>query len=141
MASKVFAFEETLDFYNREILNKRIQHFPTMTKASEDCIEISEKNYSTISNYITVLKNEFGKRFQDLKRIKKCLLLIENPWHLETTSISQLASILNCNYVDLLDEFIDFKNDANLEVLFKERREKEEYVQFWSIVPPIFKTV
>lgn len=85
--------------------------------------------------YITALINEFQKRFQDLRKIRKCLLLVENPWHLETTTIGELASLLNCNYSQLFDEFIDFKNDTNLEVPFKEKKENKEYVEFWNIVP------
>lgn len=92
-------------------------------------------------DYITALLNEFQKRFQDLRKIRKCLLLVENPWHLETTTIGELASVLNCNYSQLFDEFIDFKNDTNLEVLFKEKRENKEYVEFWSIVPQKYKMV
>jgi hypothetical protein len=33
-------------------------------------------------------------------------------------------SALGCDYAKLLDEFIDFKNDTNLEVIFKEKRGK-----------------
>lgn len=58
-----------------------------------------------------------------------------------TTIISELASVLNCNYSELFDEFIDFKNDTNLEVLFKEKTENREYVEFWSIVPQKYKSV
>ena len=140
MANKVFAFEEKLNIYHDEIQNKQLQNFPTMIKTTEDHIDISEENCAIISNYITALLDQFRKRFQDLRKIKKCLLLVENPWHLETTTISELASVLNCHciYSELFDEFIDFKNDTNLEVLFKEKR---EYVEFWSIVPQKYKSV
>lgn len=141
MANKVFAFEEKLSIYYEEIKNKQLQNFPTMTKTTEDDVNISEKNCFIISNYLTALLNEFRKRFQDLRKIKKSLLLIENPWHLETTTISELASVLNCKYSELFDEFIDFKNDTNLEVMFKEKRENREYVEFWSIVPQKYKSV
>jgi hypothetical protein len=56
-------------------------------------------------------------------RIKNCLLLVKNHWHLQTANILQLAA-LGCDYAKLLDEFIDFKNDTNLEVIFKEKRGK-----------------
>lgn len=138
MANKVFAFEEKLSIYYNEIQNKQLHNFPTIIKTREDGINISEENCSIISNFITALLNEFQKRFQDLRKIKNCLLLVENPWHLKTPTISELASVLNCNYSELFDEFIDFKNDTNLEVIFKEKR---EYVEFWSIVPQKYKSV
>lgn len=141
MANKVFAFEEKLSIYYNEIQNKQLHNFPTIIKTREDGINISEENCSIISNFITALLNEFQKRFQDLRKIKNCLLLVENPWHLKTPTISELASVLNCNYSELFDEFIDFKNDTNLEVIFKEKREKREYVEFWSIVPQKYKSV
>ena len=124
MANKVFAFEEKLNIYHDEIQNKQLQNFPTMIKTTEDHIDISEENCAIISNYITALLDQFRKRFQDLRKIKKCLLLVENPWHLETTTISELASVLNCHciYSELFVEFIDFKNDTNLEVLFKGKK-------------------
>ncbi|CAK1596116.1 unnamed protein product [Parnassius mnemosyne] len=53
----------------------------------------------------------------------------KNSWHLETTTIAELASVLDCNYSELFDEFIDFKNDTNVEVLFKE---KEQTGNMWS---------
>ncbi|XP_060803031.1 general transcription factor II-I repeat domain-containing protein 2-like [Amyelois transitella] len=141
MSNKVFAFEEKLSIYHTEIQNKQLHNFPTVIKTTEDGINISEKNCTIISNFITALINELQKRFQDLRKIKKCLLLIENPWHLETTTITELASVLSCNYAELFDEFIDFKNDTNLEVVFKEKRENREYVEFWSIVPQKYKNV
>ena len=73
MANKVFAFEEKLSIYHEEIQNKQLQNFPTMTKTKED-INIWEKNCSIISNYITGLLNQFRKRFQDLRKIKKIWL-------------------------------------------------------------------
>lgn len=141
MANKVFAFEEKLSIYQTEIQNKQLHNFPTVIKTTEDGINMSEENCTIISNFITALINEFQKRFQDLRKIKKCLLLIENPWHLETTTITELASVLSCNYAELFDEFIDFKNDTYLEVVFKEKRENREYVEFWSIVPQKYKNV
>ncbi|CAK1600073.1 unnamed protein product [Parnassius mnemosyne] len=115
MANKVFPFEKKLSISHKEIQNKQLQNFQIMINGTN----ISEENCSIISNYITALLNEIRKRFQDLRKIRKSLLLIENPWHLETTTISGLASVLNWNYSELFDEFIGFKNDTNLEVLFK----------------------
>lgn len=141
MANTVFAFEEKISIFYKELQNKNLQNFSTMLKTTEDLSNISEKNCVIFLDYITALLNEFQKRFQDLRKIRKCLLLVENPWHLETTTIGELASVLNCNYSQLFDEFIDFKNDTNLEVLFKEKRENKEYVEFWSIVPQKYKMV
>nr|CAH7769836.1 unnamed protein product [Callosobruchus chinensis] len=70
-----------------------------MLKTTEDLTNISEKNCVILFDYIPALINEYQKRFQDLRKIRS-LLLAENPWHLETTTIGDLAS-------------------TNLEVLFK----------------------
>lgn len=141
MASKIFAFEEKLNILHEEIRSKQLQNFPTMVIATKDLIDISEENCSTILNYLTALSKEFEKRFHDIRKIKKCLTLVENPWHLETTTISRVASVLNQDQAKFFDEFIDFKNDSNLEALFKEKREKGEYLEFWSIVPEKYAIV
>lgn len=87
---------------------------------------MSPENYATISNYLSSLSNEFQERFKDLRKIKKCLLLLENPWHLEVATTSQLAA-LGFDVAKLSDEPIDFKNDTNLEPIFKENREINKY--------------
>nr|CAH7769841.1 unnamed protein product [Callosobruchus chinensis] len=120
MANTVFSFEEKLRNFYKEIQNEQLQNFLTMLKTTEDLTNIFQKNSVIIMGYISSLINEFQKIFQDLRKIRKCLLLVENPWHLETTTIGELASVLNCNYSHLFDEFIDFKDDTNL-VLFKEK--------------------
>jgi hypothetical protein len=87
MANKVFAFEEKLEIYYKEIQNKVIHNFPTLIKAKQDDI-ISETNNKIILNHLAALSNEFKRKFQDLRVVKNCLLLIENPWYLEVTSIT-----------------------------------------------------
>jgi len=39
------------------------------------------------------------------------------------------------DYSKLFDEFIELKDDTNLEVIFKEKREQKEYIEFWNLVP------
>lgn len=51
-------------------------------------------------------------------------MLIENPWHLETTNITQLAA-LGYDYAKLFNEFIELKNDKNLEVILKKRENEK----------------
>lgn len=140
MANKVFAFEEKLIIYHEEIQNQVSHNFPTVTKAKQDGISISRKNFTIFSNYLAALSKEFEGRFLDLRRIKNCLLLVENPWHIETATITQLAA-LGFDYATLFDEFIEFKNDTNMEVIFKEKREEKEYIEFWKLVPEKYKTV
>jgi hypothetical protein len=81
MANKVFAFEEKLEIYYKEIQNKVLHNFPTLKKAKQDDIIISETNNIIILNHLDALSNEFKKRFQDLRTVKNCFLLIKNPWH------------------------------------------------------------
>lgn len=140
MANKVFAFEEKLSIYYEEIQNQIFHNFPTVTKALQDGIEISPENYKIMLNYLAALSEEFKSRFQDLRYVKNCLMLVENPWHLETATITQLAAF-GYDYVKLFDEFIEFKNDTNLEVIFKEKREGKEYADFWKLVPDKYKTI
>lgn len=45
------------------------------------------------------------------------------------------------DYARFFDEFIDFKNNTNLKVIFKEKREGEEYTEFWKLVPEKYITV
>lgn len=37
------------------------------------------------------------------------------------------------DYTKLLNEFIEFKNDTNMEAIFKEKREGKEYPEFLAI--------
>lgn len=80
------------------------------------------------------LSNEYKRKFYDSSCIKNRLFLIENPWHLEITSKTRLAALILCNHFKLFDEFIELKNDNNLEVIFKEKREQKEYTKFWNLV-------
>ncbi|XP_022127415.2 general transcription factor II-I repeat domain-containing protein 2-like [Pieris rapae] len=140
MASKVFAFEDKLHMYIEEIKNENLHNFPTLIKAQQDGITVSPDNLVYISNYLLSLSNEFLKRFQDLRKIKKCLLLVENPWHLEVATTTELA-LLGFDNVKLSDELIDLKNDTNLEAIFKEKRETHQYEEFWKLVPDNYKTL
>ncbi|KAL4101107.1 hypothetical protein QTP88_021127 [Uroleucon formosanum] len=141
MANKVFAFEEKLEIYYKEIQNQILHNFPTLTKAKQDDIIISQTNNIIILNHLATLSNEFKRRFQDLRGVKNCFLLLENPWHLEVTSITQLAALIVSDYSKVFDEFIELKNDTNLEVIFKEKREQKEYFEFWNLVPGKYKTI
>lgn len=140
MANKVFAFEEKLNIYHEEIENQVLHNFPTVIKAKKDGIHVSEENYKIFLNYLAALAKEFKSRFQDLRSIKNCLLLIENPWHLETATLTHLAA-LGYDFAVLFDEFIEFKNDTNLKAIFEEKREGKEYIHFWELVPEKYKTV
>jgi len=66
MTNKVFAFEEKLKIYYEEIQNQIFHNFPTLTKAKQDDIDISQANYTIISNHLVVLSKKFKRRFQDL---------------------------------------------------------------------------
>jgi hypothetical protein len=125
IANKVFAFEEKLDIYNKKIQNKVLHNFPTLTKAKQDDIIIFETNNIIILNHLDALSNEFKRRFQDLRAVKNCFLLIENHWHLEVTSITQLAVLIVSDYSKVFDEFIELENDTNFEAIFKEKREQK----------------
>lgn len=140
LASKVFAFEDKLKMYIEEINIQKLHNFPTLIQAQQNGIDVSPENYATISNYLVSLSNEFQERFKDLRKIKKCLLLLENPWHLEVATTSQLAA-LGFDVAKLSDELIDFKNDTNLEAIFKENREVNKYEEFWKLVPDNYKTL
>ena len=48
MASKVFAFEEKLEIYYKEIQNQILHNFPTLTKAKQNDIIISQTNSKII---------------------------------------------------------------------------------------------
>ena len=92
--------------YIEEIKNENLHNFPTLIKAQQDEINVSPENLVYISNYLLSLNNEFLKRFQDLCKIKKCLVLIENPWHLEVATTTELA-LLGFDNVKLSDELIN----------------------------------
>jgi len=65
----------------------------------QDVIIISQKNNIIILNHLlATLSNEFKRRFQDSRGVKNCFILVENPWHLEVTSITQLyyISCIDC---------------------------------------------
>jgi len=94
-----------------------------------------------ILNHLAALSNKFKRRFQNLRAVKNCFLLIENPWHLEVTSITQLAALIVSDYSKVFDEFIELKNDTNFEAFFKEMREQKEYIEFWNLVPGKYKTL
>ena len=92
MANKIFAFEEKLNIYHEEIENKVFHNFPTIIKANQEGMHVSDENCTIFLNYLAALAKEFKSGFQDLHCIKNCLLLIENPWHLETATITNVAT-------------------------------------------------
>lgn len=62
--------------------NQILQKFPTMTKAKQDCIDISSESYTMISNLsiFTIC------RFHVLTKIDNMLLFVKNPRHLRTSN-------------------------------------------------------
>jgi len=140
MANKVFALEEKLKIYHEEVQNQIFHNFPTLTKVKQYEINISQTTNTIVLNHLPALSKEFKRRFQDLRNIRNCLLLVRNHWRLETTYITQLAA-LGYDYAKLFDEFIELKNDRNLEVIFKEKREQKKYIEFWNLVLEKYKIV
>ncbi|CAG9839090.1 unnamed protein product [Diabrotica balteata] len=100
--------------YIDEINTKNLQNFPTLLGVKQEGIDVSPENYTTISKYLVSCGNELQERFNDLRKIRKCLLLVENPWRLEIGTTTHLGA-LGFNSDTLSDELIDFKNDTNLE--------------------------
>ncbi|KAF0766903.1 zinc finger BED domain-containing protein 5-like [Aphis craccivora] len=114
--------------YDLQVVNKIIllmaiknNNFSTHPKIIQDDIINSQVENKLILNHLTALFNEFKKKqFIDLREI---------------TSITQLAALIVSDYSKLFDEFIELKDDTNLEVIFKEKREQKEYIEFWNLVP------
>jgi len=48
---------------------------------------------------------------------------------------------LGYDYSKLFNEFIELKNYTNLEVIFNEKREQKEYIEFWNLVPEKYKII
>jgi len=48
---------------------------------------------------------------------------------------------LGYDYAKLFDEFIELKNGTNLEVIFKEKTEQKEYIEFWNLVLEKYKII
>lgn len=108
MVNKVFCFWRKIKIYYENIQNQMFHNFQTLTKTKQDDIDIFQATCIIIWNHLATLSKEFKKRFQDLGSIGNYLLLIRNPWHLETTNITQLAA-LEYEYESLFDEFIKLK--------------------------------
>lgn len=59
MENKGFAFEKKLEIYYKEIQNQILHNFPTLTKAIQDDIIISQTNNIISLNHLAALSNEF----------------------------------------------------------------------------------
>lgn len=57
MANKVFAVEEKLEIYYKEVQNQMLHNFPTLTKGIQDDIIISQTNIIIILNNSAALSN------------------------------------------------------------------------------------
>lgn len=97
-----------------------LHNFPTLKEAKKNGTFIAPENHTIISNYLAALSKKFKNKFHDLRNIRDCLLLIENPWHLQISVLTKLAAF-RYDFAKLFDKFIELKNILTMRLLLKKR--------------------
>ncbi|XP_045779766.1 general transcription factor II-I repeat domain-containing protein 2-like [Maniola jurtina] len=137
MTNKIFAFEAKLQLYISELEARDFSNFPSVATLRSD-VSIGDSVYQDMVSFLKEYLAEIQKRFNDVRNIRNCFILVENPWHFENGDI-KLFSQLGFPKPQLLNEIIELKFDTQLKAHFIEHREKQEYVEFWRNVPNNYK--
>lgn len=138
MTNKVFAFEAKLQLYINELEARDFSNFPTVAALQS---EVSIPDSIIHQDMITFLKEyllEIQNRFTDVRKIKNCFILVENPWHVENEDM-KLFCQFGFSKTQLMNEIIELKHDTQLKANFIEHREKQEYIEFWKNAPSNYK--
>lgn len=139
MTNKVFAFEAKLQLYINELEEKDLSNFPTVAMLRADLV-ISESIYQEMKEYLEAYLEEIKNRFADVRNIRGCFILVENPWHVEPDDFK-----LFCQFgfpkTNLRNELIELQHDTQLKALFIEHREAQQYTEFWKCVPNNYKNL
>lgn len=139
MTNKVFAFEDKLQLYINELEAGDFSNFPTITALQSE-VSIIESTYQDMISYLKEYLLEIQNRFDDVRKIKNCFILVENPWHIENEDM-KLFCQFGFSKTQLMNEIIELKHDTQLKANFIEHREKQEYIEFWKNAPNKYKSL
>ncbi|XP_049809507.1 general transcription factor II-I repeat domain-containing protein 2-like [Schistocerca nitens] len=118
MTNKIFTFEPKLQLYINELKVKDLSNLPT----------------------VAMLRSEIKNRFADVRNIRRCFILVENPWHVGQDDLK-----LFCQFgfpkTNLLNEIIALQHYTQLIALFIEHYETQQYTEFWKCVPNNYKNL
>lgn len=137
ITNKIFAFEAKLQLYINEVQAGDFSNFPTVA-AMQSEVSISDSIYQDMVSYLKEYLSKIQKRFNDVRNIKNCFILAENPWHFEDNDMI-LFSQFGFSKTQLINELIELKYDTELKAHFIEHR--EIHIEFWKNVPNNYKSL
>lgn len=132
MISAVKAFRAKLSFYLHQVKNKRLQHFPSVSKVLEN--HAGAAHVLDVDKYCDLLSKlgqEFKNRFKDFDKLEPCVAFIANPLkEVDISAVSeQIAELLSVDPVELEMEIINLQNDIQLQ-------SQQNAQHFWRLVDP-----
>ncbi|XP_073668196.1 general transcription factor II-I repeat domain-containing protein 2-like [Paramisgurnus dabryanus] len=128
MFNDVSAFETKLDLFVQQLKEKDLTHFPVLQSVARSLSPIA------YCPYITELKEQFSRRFADIKAMKPVLAFTENPFACDvlSTSLSVRDLQLGVERAVFEEQLIDLQHNT----ILKERHKEESADTFWiSFVP------
>nr|XP_023013301.1 zinc finger BED domain-containing protein 5-like [Leptinotarsa decemlineata] len=129
MTNKVFAFKDILQLYINELEAGDFSNFPTVAALQSKVFipdsTISQDMISYSKEYLLEIQN----RLDDVRKIKNCFILVENPWHVENEDM-ELFCQFGFSKTQLMNEIIELKHDTQLKDNFVKHREYQEYIEF-----------
>ena len=133
MNSKVFAFVEKLKLYLEECNENNYSSFPTMQAFIE---ENPQENIDSdlTTNFIANLLAEIEGRFNEFRKLRRPLILVENPWAVTPKDVSEL-SVFGYQARDLKNELIELQHYTAFEFMFHEKRKNGQLTDFWKNLP------
>ncbi|KAJ8716376.1 hypothetical protein PYW08_015031 [Mythimna loreyi] len=140
MTNKVFAFEDKLRLYINELEAGDFSNFPTVAALQAEVSIPDSTIHQDLISYLKEYLREIQNRFDDVREIKNCFLLVENPWHVQNEDM-KLFCKFGFSKTQLMNEIIELKHDTQLKASFIEHREKQEYNEFWKNTPSKYKSL
>ncbi|XP_049957636.1 general transcription factor II-I repeat domain-containing protein 2-like [Schistocerca serialis cubense] len=139
MTNKIFTFEAKLKLYINELKVKDLSNLPTVAMLRSG-LTIAETIYQNMKEYLFFYLEEIKNRFADVRNIRRCFILIGNPWRVGQDDLK-----LFCQFgfpkTNLLNEIIELQHYTQLTALFIEHHETQQYTEFWKCVPNNYKNL
>lgn len=87
------AFQMKLNLFSQHLFNEKLDHFPTM-----QTLKISEEKFKEYFHIVNNLKDEYSRRFGDIRKIENSLSIVRDPF---STEINNAPSDLQLDLIDL----------------------------------------
>ena len=119
---KIGVFKEDIVIFIDEINSKNFQNFPNLSILSDKKFEL---DFEAISKWLSELKDDFDRRFQDFIALKPLMVFGNDITAISNDDLKAVCKLLNINYSNANSELSKYKielvlvNDPDFKILLE----------------------